>query len=211
VTTAPAPRAIDFWFDPICPWAWTASRWLDDVAAAREVTVAWRLMSLAHLNSGPGLSEGMADFVERAWGPVRVLTAARLEHGRSVVKPLYDAMGTRLHEQGREDDDDVIREALAEVGLPETLAKAASSDEHDDALRAEHHEAMARVGTDAGSPIIAVGDVGFFGPVVSPAPTGPDALRLLDGLLLMASVDGFYELKRGRTRGPHVGDAAERT
>lgn len=208
MTTGSSTRDIQFWFDPLCPWAWVASRWLDEVAAQRDVSVTWRVMSLAHLNAGPDMSEALADFVERAWGPVRVLTAARLEHGRSVVKPLYDAIGVRVHLGEREDLDDVLAEALADVGLPEVLVKAASSDQYDDEVRAEHHEGTDRVGPDVGCPITAFADGAFFGPVVSPAPRGEEALRLFDGLANLASVDGFFELKRTRTRGPAVGGDA---
>jgi protein-disulfide isomerase-like protein with CxxC motif len=208
VTTGFSTRDIQFWFDPLCPWAWVASRWLDEVADQRDISVTWRVMSLAHLNAGPNLPEALADFVERAWGPVRVLTAARLEHGRSVVKPLYDAIGSRVHPGEREDLDDVLAEALADVGLPETLVKAASSSDYDDEVRAEHHEGTDRVGPDAGCPIIAFAEVAFFGPVVSPAPRGEQALRLFDGLAHLASVDGFFELKRTRTRGPALGGDA---
>jgi 2-hydroxychromene-2-carboxylate isomerase len=199
VTTA------DFWFDPICPWAWMTSRWMDEVARLRPVEVRWRVMSLAYLNAGRDLAPDYAHLMERAWGPVRVLTAARLEHGREVLKPLYDAVGGRLHPGEREDWDEVLAESLAEVGLPAGLLDAATSDAFDDEIRAEHHEGMDRVGDDVGTPVIAVGDVAFFGPVVSPAPTGEQALRLFDGVVAVASVDGFFELKRSRTRGPDFG------
>lgn len=158
-------------------------------------------MSLAYLNAGRDLPSDYADLMQRAWGPVRVLTAARLEHGREVLKPLYDAVGRRLHPDEREDWDEVLTESLAEVGLPVELLDAAASDVLDDAIKAEHHEGMDRVGDEVGSPVIAVGDVAFFGPVVSPAPTGEQALRLYDGVVAVASVDGFFELKRSRTRG----------
>lgn len=149
-------------------------------------------MSLAHLN----------DWSERAWGPVRVLTAARLAHGDEVVGRLYEAMGRRLHPGGRDDIAEVIVEAIDEVGLPETLAAAATTDGYDDALLRDHQAGMDLVGDEVGTPVVAIGDVAFFGPVVSPAPTGADALRLFDGLLAVASVDGFFELKRSRDRDP---------
>jgi 2-hydroxychromene-2-carboxylate isomerase len=200
----PAPIA-DVWFDPVCPWAWMTTRWMTEVAATRDVEVRWRVMSLSVLNEGRDLSPGYARFMDRAWGPVRVVTAARLEHGEEVVKPLYDAIGTRIHPGGRKDLDAVCAEALAEVELPAALAEAATSEAFDDALRASHAEAIALVGDDVGTPVVAIDGVGFFGPVVTPAPTGEAAGRLWDGLVLVTAVPGFYELKRSRTDPPQFG------
>ncbi|MDO8121089.1 DsbA family protein [Isoptericola sp. b490] len=190
------------WFDPACPWAWMTSRWLGDVEAVRPVRVRWHVMSLAVLNEGRELSPRYADLMARAWGPVRVVTAARAAHGDAVVKPLYDAMGARIHPGGRQDFAQVCVEALDEVGLPTDLAAAVDTDEHDEALRASHAEAIALVGEDVGTPVVAIDGVGYFGPVVTPAPRGEAAGRLWDGLALMTSVPGFYELKRTRTDGP---------
>lgn len=188
------------WFDPICPWAWMTSRWLGEVAAVRGFDVDWQVMSLAILNEGRDLPEKYAANMPKSLRLTRLVTAARAEAGDAVVKPLYDALGSRLHPGGRTDIEGVVREALEEVGLPASLA--AETDAHDAALRASHARAIELVGDDVGTPVIAVDDVAFFGPVVSPAPTGDDALRLFDGIVAAASVDGFFELKRSRTRGP---------
>jgi 2-hydroxychromene-2-carboxylate isomerase len=193
---------VQFWFDPLCPWAWMASRWLDDVVRQRGLDVTWKVMSLAYLNEGRDLPPSYTEWLERAWVPARVFTAARVQHGREVVKPLYDAVGTQVHPGGRDDHREVLAEALAQVGLPADLLSAADSDAFDAELKAEHHDGMDRVGTEVGTPVIAVGDVAFFGPVVSPAPTGEAALRLWDGVLLVAGTDGFFELKRSRDREP---------
>jgi 2-hydroxychromene-2-carboxylate isomerase len=198
----PTETTVDFWFDPLCPWAWMTSRWMDEVARQRPIEVRWQVMSLAYLNQGRDLPDEYVAFLERAWAPVRVVTAARVEHGRAVVKPLYDAIGTRVHPQGREDVPEVLAEALDELGLPASLLAAADTDAWDAELMAEHHAGMDQVGEDVGTPVVAVGDVAFFGPVVSPAPTGAEALRLFDGVVAVASIDGFFELKRSRTRGP---------
>ncbi|MEO6821474.1 MAG: disulfide bond formation protein DsbA [Candidatus Nanopelagicales bacterium] len=209
-----SPVVADFWFDPLCPWAWLTSRWMLDVAQVRPVTVRWHVMSLAELNAGAELSEDYTRWLELAWGPVRVVTAARLEFGEQVVLPLYTALGRRLHVEGRGSQittqsaqDEVIREALLEVGLPEDLLQAAVTDKYDVELRASHDGAMGPVGTDVGTPIIHVPgplgeQVAFFGPVVTPAPKGEAAGRLWDGTLLVASTPGFYEIKRSRSQGP---------
>jgi 2-hydroxychromene-2-carboxylate isomerase len=198
--------AVRFWFDPTCPWAWMTSRWMDEVVRLRGLDVEWRVMSLSYLNSGRELPPRYQAMMERAWAPVRVVTAARVEHGREVVKPLYDAIGTRIHPGQREDWDAVLAEALTEVGLPAALLDAASDDTLDAELKAEHHSGMDLVGQEVGTPVIAVGDVAFFGPVISPTPYGDEALRLWDGVQAVAAYPGFFELKRSRTREPQFVD-----
>lgn len=199
-TAVSAPStAVDFWFDPSCPWAWMTSRWVDEVAAHRDLDVTFHVMSLAILNEG---NEGMRDRLPRLMRYTRLVAAARERHGQAVVKPLYDALGTRIHVQAHDDQDAIIAEALAEVGLPADLAAYADSDEYDAQLRASHDDGIGRVGQDVGTPVIAVNGTAFFGPVISPAPKGEIALTLWDGVVAAASYDGFFELKRSRTRGP---------
>ena len=193
---------VDFWFDPACPWAWMTSRWMDEVARLRDVEVRWHVMSLGVLNEGRDLPEDYRKVVDGTWGPVRVLVAAARDHGDEVLKPLYDAMGTRRHPGGRKDTEVIVAESLAEVGLPASLADVAATQEVDDLLRASHQRAMDLVGDEVGTPVVAIDGVGFFGPVMTPAPRGEDAARLFDGLALVTSVPGFYELKRTRTVGP---------
>ncbi|MDM7855962.1 mycothiol-dependent nitroreductase Rv2466c family protein [Cellulomonas alba] len=202
-TTSTAPRpTVDFWFDPACPWAWMTSRWIDEVAERRDVEVRWHVMSLSVLNEGRDLPESYRRLMDESWAPVRVIVAAARDHGDKVIKPLYDAMGTRRHPGRRSDTAAIVAEALEEVGLPADLATVGETDEVDGLLRASHAEAIALVGDDVGTPVVAVDGVGYFGPVVTPAPTGQAALDLFDGLVLMTRVPGFYELKRSRTAGP---------
>jgi hypothetical protein len=190
------------WFDPLCPWAWLTSRWLMEVEQVRDVEVTWSVMSLAVLNAGRELSPEYESMMERSWGPVRVIIAAAREHGQMVVKPLYDAMGTRIHLGGEQDYLLVIAEALKEVDLPADLLRFATSGEVDDDVRASHGRAIALVGEEVGTPVIALGEFAFFGPVVTPAPKGEAAGRLWDGWVLMSSTPGFFELKRTRTLSP---------
>ncbi|HYN28533.1 MAG TPA: disulfide bond formation protein DsbA [Dermatophilaceae bacterium] len=205
------------------------SRWMAEVEKVRPVDVTWSVMSLSVLNEGKDLPEEYREMLGAGWGPVRVVVAAAQAHGADVVKPLYDAMGTRIHvlparaaaergERGEGGGDGrpdsrsaeerrgflrtVVEESLAEVGLPASLAHAAETDAHDGVLRAGHARAIDLVGDEVGTPVIAVDGVAFFGPVVSPAPTGEAAGALWDGCVLVASTPGFFELKRSRTIGP---------
>jgi 2-hydroxychromene-2-carboxylate isomerase len=192
----------DFWFDPMCPFAWATSRWMEEVEKVRPVTVRWHVMSLAVLNEGRDVPDDYRAMLDRAWGPVRVVTAAQQLHGDEHVKPLYDAMGTAIHREGVEDLDVVIAAALEQVGLPADLARYATSDEFDAQLRASHEAGITLVGEDVGTPVVAFDGVAFFGPVITRIPTGEEAGRLWDGALLMARTDGFFELKRTRTEAP---------
>jgi 2-hydroxychromene-2-carboxylate isomerase len=193
----------DFWFDPVCPWAWMASRWILEASAVRDFDVRWHVMSLAYLNADKDdLPDRYRELLSQAWGPVRVCIAAEQKHGGEVLLPLYTALGNRFHLEDRPKDQATIVEALEEAGLEATLAEAAATDAFDEALKASHHAGMDQVGYEVGTPVISVGGVAFFGPVVSPAPKGEAAGVLWDGVLAVAGTDGFFELKRSRTRSP---------
>ena len=196
------PAAVDFWFDPLCPWAWMTSRWLLEAAKVRDLEPRFHVMSLAVLNEDRDIPQEYRDMLAAAWGPVRVAIAAEAKAGPEVLLPLYTALGNRIHLEGRPIDRALVEEALVEVGLPVDLADAMDSDAYDEELRASHQRGIELVGEDVGTPVIAVDGVAFFGPVVTPAPKGEDAGRLWDGVLLVAGTPGFYELKRSRTKGP---------
>jgi 2-hydroxychromene-2-carboxylate isomerase len=197
---------MQFWFDPLCPWAWITSRWMLEVEKVRPVRIDWRIMSLAYLNlvqhEGKGLSEEYVERMSRAWGPVRVCAAAAADAGPGILGPLYTAIGTRFHNEGRRDDPAVIPEALQEAGLPAWLVDAAETAEFDDAIKKSHHEAFDEVGLDVGTPVVRIRGKALFGPVITPAPKGEAAGELWDGLVLVSKADGFFELKRSRDRRP---------
>ncbi len=193
---------VDLWVDPACPWAWLTSRWILETKSVRDIDVEFHVMSLAVLNEGRDMPQEYLDLLAKAWGPVRVLIAAEERHGNSVLEPLYSAMGTRYHVNGEKDIDALITNSLADAGLEADLADAAWTTEFDEALRKSHHTGMDPVGMEVGTPVIHIGDVAIFGPVVTPAPKGEAAGTLFDGVLAVTSTPGFYELKRTRTQGP---------
>ena len=203
---SPDPVIADFWFDPACPWAWITSRWMKEVEKVRNVKVAWHVMSLAYLNADKDdISDDYKRFLETAWGPVRVCVAAAERHGdrdNEVLDRLYTELGTRFHNEKKPRERATIVEALEAAGLEADLIDAMDSREYDDLLKKSHHAGMDQVGYEVGTPVISVEGVAFFGPVVTPIPRGEDAGRLWDGVRLVSSVDGFYELKRSRLAKP---------
>ena len=195
-------QPVDLWVDPACPWAWITSRWLLEAAAVRDLDVRFHVMSLAVLNEDRELSPEYKAWLTTAFRPVRVLIAAEERHGLGIVEPLYSAMGTRRHVRQEKDWDEIIAKSLADVGLEVDLAAAADVTDFDARLRASHAEGMDPVGYDVGTPVIHVGDIAFFGPVVTPAPRGEAAGRLYDGVMMVASTPGFFEIKRARIDEP---------
>lgn len=201
--TDDAPMTADFWFDPLCPWAWMTSRWMLEVEQVRDIRVRWHVMSLAVLNEGRDLPPAYLELMDKAWGPVRVVIAAQQAAGDDVVLPLYTALGNRIHREDRKDYEAVCREALEEVGLDPSLADVMTTTDVDGALRASHESGISLVGDDVGTPVVAFpgpeGEpIAFFGPIMSPAPKGEEAGRLWDGCVLVAGTPGFFELKRTR-------------
>jgi 2-hydroxychromene-2-carboxylate isomerase len=197
-----SPETVDFWFDPLCPWAWMTSRWMLEVERVRDVETRFHVMSLSVLNEDKDVEQRYKDMLERGWGPVRLAIAVEKHHGPEVLRDLYTALGTRHHVERRAYDKALYEEALEEVGLPVELATEAEDPEWDDDVRASHQDGIDRVGEEVGTPVIAIGGTAFFGPVLSPAPKGEQAGRVFDGARMLAEYDGFFELKRSRTRGP---------
>ena len=204
-----AERIIaDMWFDPRCPWAWITSRWLLEVEQVRPVDVRFHVMSLSILNEGrDDLPARYKEGLAKGWGPVRVAIAAEQKFGNDALRPLYTALGTRIHHEQQELGPELYEGALTDAGLPAQLAEYADSTEFDEQLRESHFAGMNPVGMDVGTPVIHVPGpdgnlIAFFGPVVTPRPKGEAAGRLWDGTLLVAGTPGFYEIKRTRDVGP---------
>lgn len=202
-------QKVTFWFDVVCPFAWQTSRWIKEVEQVRDIEVDFTPMSLAVLNDGRDLPENYQASMEAAWGPALVFAAVKSEHPDE-VDALYTAAGTRFHvkrqggKTGRDAYNELMAEALAEVGLDTKYAEAASSDEWLEALRAFHQQAMDGVGDEVGTPVIKLGDAAFFGPVITRVPTGEEAGELFDASVRLAQFPYFFELKRTRTESPQI-------
>jgi hypothetical protein len=201
-TTSAPTQTVDFWFDPICPWAWMTSRWMLEVERVRPVKTVFHVMSLSVLNDGRDIGEDYRSMLDKGWAPVRVALAVEQQYGQEQLRAFYTAVGTRIHNEHQGFGRDTLEAALRDCGLPPELADLGDVGDNDEALRASHHAGMDPVGYDVGTPVIHVGDVAFFGPVMSPAAKGEAAGRVYDGVVALASYEGFFELKRTRTVDP---------
>ncbi|MDR1386401.1 MAG: disulfide bond formation protein DsbA [Propionibacteriaceae bacterium] len=198
---------VDFWFDPLCPWAWVTSRWMLEVERVRPVRTVFHVMSLAVLNAG---REGLSDDYRRtmetvAWYGARAAIQVELAAGPDSLRDFYTALGRRYHDLDQPRAVETIRQALLELDLDPAIAERSLTDAFDDQLRLSHHQGMDPVGTDVGTPVLRVNGMSLFGPVISPAPTGEEAGRLFDGVAAVTAYPGFFELKRTRTVGPIFG------
>ncbi|MBN9111219.1 MAG: disulfide bond formation protein DsbA [Pseudonocardia sp.] len=195
-----SPTAVDFFFDPGCPFTWRTSRWITEVADAGVATVTWRLMSLSVLNEGKDIPEQFRPLMVQSARTLRVLAAVEDNHARA---RLFTALGVHRHDNGEDWDDTLLATAIAEAGLPAALIDAADDAGLDATVKESHEESQAAVGQESGSPVLRLGGANgkaWFGPVVVPVPTGDEALRLFDAVTLLADVPSFSELKGSRNQ-----------
>lgn len=205
----PSPRRqvrVDLYVDPICPYTWLTARWLVEVERHRDIDVRFHVMSLRMLNENRVVDEGYRATIERSCGPSRVATAVWVNHGPEAMRAWHTAFGLEIFDHWRypepQEYDAATKRALAAAGLPVALADVAGSTEYDEPLRRSHTEGAAPVGVDGGTPVIHIDGAAFFGPVLNAVPRGADALRVFDGVRLLAGSTDFFELKRTRTAPP---------
>jgi len=196
-------NTVDFWFDPACPFAWCTSRWIKEVEQVRDIEIVWHLISLGVVNEGRELDPGYRKHIDGTWGAIRVVAAAAAQVGEGVLDDLYTAIGTRFHNDARngteESRKEAVAEALSELGLNDELITAWDSDEYDQSLRESTKAAQDLVGSDVGTPVVALNGVGFFGPVITRVPRGELAGEIFDAAVTLGNYPHFFELKRSRT------------
>lgn len=208
---------IEFFWDPVCPWAWLTSRWVAEVARQRELEVDWRFISLKLLNEGKDYGRDFPDGYVAVHTTglklLRVAAAVREAEGRAAVGRLYTRFGGDLHVGGRRSElvdhwEAGFPDYLRSIGLEEGYVAAANDASWDDLLRAERDEALSRTGEDVGTPIITFHRDGathsFFGPVISRVPDPDEAVRLWDAVWEVATFPGFAELKRSLRERPQL-------
>lgn len=205
---------IDFFWDPVCPFAWITSRWVVEVAVSRGLDVRWRPISLRMVN------DGSYDDPELAWkkegheiglGLLRVAAAVDAVHGNEGVDRFYAGLGVAIHIDGDRKTIVPARQlaerVLAECGLPTELAAAAEDLGQDAAIRADTELSLQRTGGNVGTPVITFDPPdgpSFFGPVISRVPRGPEAVELWDAVEKLARHRWFAELKRSLREPPQT-------
>lgn len=204
--------SAELFFDPLCPFCWVTSRWLEEVRSQTDLEVRYRPISLRMLNPDKDPTEPLGAAHVRGLELLRVVVAAVEDHGDEVAGPLYTALGQAIHEQPVEDVDEAaavlgvqagrptdLPALLRAIGLPESLAEAATADDHDQTIRDSTRLALERAGDDVGTPIITLDPPdgpSFFGPILSEAPTGDDAVRIFEATSTLATYRPFTEFKR---------------
>jgi mycothiol-dependent nitroreductase-like protein len=206
---------LEFFFDPVCPWAWITSRWVTEVQQLRRYDVTWRFISLKMINEHRDddwyTPEYRAGHMAGLYAH-RVCDEVRLRHSNSDVGALYTALGTAIHLNQRRPEmnaDPVafMKEMLQTVGLPVELATHALDDSHDAYVHSETDLAFERTGKGVGTPILTFrpgqsNEASFFGPVIASIPRGEAALKLWDAIEIVATTSGMAELKRSNRAKP---------
>jgi 2-hydroxychromene-2-carboxylate isomerase len=193
----PAAEAIQFYFDPMCPYAYQTSRWIRNVRAQRDLDITWKFFSLEEVNLVPGKRHPW----ERPWsygfGQMRVGVLIRRELGNDALDRWYDTIGHAFFYDGIKTHVPAMHaEVIAGAGFDATLVERALADDSTlDEAREEHIDAVARYGAHGVPTIVFASEYAVYGPVVVPAPEGEDAVALWDVVHGMQRFPHLYELR----------------
>jgi 2-hydroxychromene-2-carboxylate isomerase len=222
MATTPPPSDpgydIEFFWDPVCPFAWITSRWVAKVADLSDYRVDWRFISLRLLNKDKDYATEFPPEYEHGHTAglrmLRVAAAVRDELGREPLGDLVAAYGHSYWDKPKGSGmrshlstTEHATEVLEAAGLPTSYAAALDDDSWDELLDAETELALSRTGRDVGTPIITFqppDGLSFFGPVISRVPDDADALRLWEAVTTLASFPGFAEMKRSMREVPQL-------
>jgi len=189
---------VTFFFEPVCPWTWRASRWLAAVAESRSLDIEWRPLSLLVLNGGPDEEHG--DELVVSHRALRLVEHLHRSGRQADIARFYAALGQLGHEEGFAFDDELIAGAVRAADLG---AEGAALDDPglDDGVRAATEAALRAAGPGVGSPVLllAGAERGLHGPVIKTVPDKKDSLAMWDAVEALAPIDDFFEIKRGRS------------
>jgi 2-hydroxychromene-2-carboxylate isomerase len=209
---------IEFFWDPVCPFAWITSRWVEKVAAQTGYRVDWRFISLRLLNKHKDYAAEFPPEYEQGHTAglrmLRVAAAVRHDLGREPLGAMVRAYGESYWDKPKGSGmraylstPDHATEVLEAAGLPASYSEALDDTSWDAMLDAETELALSRTGRDVGTPIITFrppDGLSFFGPVISRVPSDADAVRLWDAVTTLAAFPGFAELKRSLREVPQL-------
>jgi 2-hydroxychromene-2-carboxylate isomerase len=186
---------VDFYFDPMCPFAYQTSLWIRDVREQVGIGVEWRFFSLEEINRAEGKKHPWEREWSYGWSLMRIGALLR-RTDMSLLDQWYAAIGRELHAAGGKPHDPVVaRRLLSNIGVDATILDAALDDPttHED-VRADHQRVVDAGGY--GVPTLFLFGQWLFGPVLVDPPTGADSLKLWSVVTGMAELPHVYELQR---------------
>jgi hypothetical protein len=219
--TGGADADLHFYFDPVCPFAWMASKWVRIVQRQRNYDVDWRFISLRLVNAHIDYDAHFPPEYEASHTAglklLRVAARIRRDHGREPIGPFYESLGEQTFEREavpggtaaavHRGTRTLATEALERAGLPSEYADALEDPEWDQVIQAETDVALTLTGKDVGTPILHFEPptgTALFGPVISRLPDESEAAELWEHVVALARFPGFAELKRSLREKPQL-------
>lgn len=192
-------EVVSFHFDPMCPFAYQASRWIREVRARTGLRIDWRFFSLEEINRAEGKKHPWERPWSYGWSLMRIGAALR-HRDPALLDEWYAVTGRLLHERGgKPHDQQVARMLLDGMGMdPDFLDQALADPGTHDEVRADHQRVV-----DAGGfgvpTLFFPGGPCLFGPVLVDPPAGDQALALWNVMTGLAGLPGVFEIQRPKS------------